>query len=65
MLAVNHVESWAEQHKAEFAPPVCNKLMHRDQLTVMFVGGPNTRTDFHLDQVRAEVNELFVESGRG
>jgi 3-hydroxyanthranilate 3,4-dioxygenase len=24
--------------------------MHRNQLTAMFVGGPNTRTDFHLDQ---------------
>jgi len=41
---------WYEENKALFAPPICNKLMHKDQLTVMFVGGPNTRTDFHLDQ---------------
>jgi len=41
---------WYEENKELFAPPICNKLMHKDQLTVMFVGGPNTRTDFHLDQ---------------
>mmetsp|Transcript_52432 Transcript_52432/g.111729 ORF Transcript_52432/g.111729 Transcript_52432/m.111729 type:complete len:320 (+) Transcript_52432:315-1274(+) len=40
---------WYEENKALFSPPICNKLMHKDQLTIMFVGGPNTRTDFHLD----------------
>jgi len=49
-LAKNNVSQWYEENKEEFGPPVCNKLMHRDQLTVMFVGGPNTRTDFHIDQ---------------
>jgi len=49
-LAKNNVSEWYETYKDEFGPPVCNKLMHRDQLTVMFVGGPNTRTDFHVDQ---------------
>jgi 3-hydroxyanthranilate 3,4-dioxygenase len=33
-----------------FNPPVCNKLQHKKQLTIMFVGGPNVRTDFHLEQ---------------
>lgn len=43
------VDEWHEENKAFFGPPICNKLMHKDQLTVMFVGGPNTRTDFHLE----------------
>ena len=45
-----NIDAWYEENKALFFPPVCNKLLHKDQLTVMFVGGPNTRTDFHLEQ---------------
>mmetsp|Transcript_76845 Transcript_76845/g.232940 ORF Transcript_76845/g.232940 Transcript_76845/m.232940 type:complete len:581 (-) Transcript_76845:474-2216(-) len=50
LAAFRHVEDWFEEHKASFAPPVCNKLMHKGQLSIMFVGGPNTRKDFHLEQ---------------
>lgn len=45
-----NVDSWFQEHRAEFSPPVCNRLMHKNQLTIMFVGGPNTRKDFHIDQ---------------
>ena len=45
-----HLPSWLETHKDSFKPPICNKLMHKGQLTIMFVGGGNTRTDFHLEQ---------------
>jgi len=48
--AVEHVPTWYEANKALFSPPVCNKLMHREQLTIMFVGGPNQREDFHIDE---------------
>ena len=51
------IEAWAEAHKASFKPPICNKLMHKGQLSVMFVGGPNTRTDFHVE----EGSELFLQ----
>lgn len=50
MEAVYHLETWYQQNRDLFSPPVCNKLMHKKQLSVMFVGGPNTRTDFHLEQ---------------
>ena len=50
MQAVHHLDQWYEENKELFSPPVCNKLMHKEQMTVMFVGGPNTRTDFHLDE---------------
>ena len=49
-LAVTHIDSWIREHAASFAPPVMNKLMHRDQLSIMFVGGPNEREDFHLEE---------------
>lgn len=50
ICAFNHVEDWFEFHKGEFEPPVCNRLMHKGQLSIMFVGGPNTREDFHLEE---------------
>jgi 3-hydroxyanthranilate 3,4-dioxygenase len=63
--------TWYEENKAVFSPPVCNKLMHKDQLTVMFVGGPNTRTDFHLDegseffyQMRGNMELPIIEQGK-
>lgn len=50
MQAVHHLDTWYEENKELFSPPVCNKLMHKEQMTIMFVGGPNVRTDFHLDE---------------
>jgi len=38
-----------------FLPPVCNKLMYAGQLKIMFVGGPNSRKDYHIQ----EGEELF------
>lgn len=56
--AANHnVEAWYEANKKQFVPPICNKLMFKDQLTIMFVGGPNTREDFHLE----EGSEFFFQ----
>ncbi|XP_028324704.1 3-hydroxyanthranilate 3,4-dioxygenase [Gouania willdenowi] len=55
-LQVN-VDKWIAQNQAFFLPPVCNKLMHFSQLLVMFVGGPNTRKDYHIE----EGEELFYQ----
>lgn len=57
ICAFHHIEDWIEEHKGDFAPPVCNRLMHRGQLSIMFVGSPNTRTDFHLE----EGSEFFLQ----
>lgn len=63
--------SWLEANKSSFAPPVMNKLMHRAQLSIMFVGGPNERTDFHLEsgseffyQLRGSMRLPIVHGGR-
>ncbi|MES1917041.1 MAG: hypothetical protein MHM6MM_008803 [Cercozoa sp. M6MM] len=48
-MPVIDVEEWLAANRDMFEPPICNKLMHTDQLNVMFVGGPNTRKDFHVE----------------
>ncbi|CAJ1066913.1 -hydroxyanthranilate 3%2C4-dioxygenase [Xyrichtys novacula] len=55
--AVVNVETWISENKNAFLPPVCNKLMHFCQLNIMFVGGPNTRKDYHIE----EGEELFYQ----
>jgi 3-hydroxyanthranilate 3,4-dioxygenase len=56
-LNKTHVGAWLQEHAASFAPPVMNKLLHREQLSIMFVGGPNQREDFHLE----EGSEFFYQ----
>ncbi|XP_029420693.1 3-hydroxyanthranilate 3,4-dioxygenase isoform X2 [Nannospalax galili] len=51
------VRTWVEENRASFQPPVCNKLMHQEQLKIMFVGGPNTRKDYHIE----EGEEVFYQ----
>lgn len=65
------LSTWVEEHKASFRPPICNKLMHKNDLSVMFVGGPNSRTDFHIDessefffQIRGNMNLPIIEQGK-
>ncbi|XP_060942914.1 3-hydroxyanthranilate 3,4-dioxygenase-like [Limanda limanda] len=55
-LLVN-VEKWIAENQNAFLPPVCNKLMHFLQLNIMFVGGPNSRKDYHIE----EGEELFYQ----
>ena len=50
-----NTDKWIKENQKFFLPPVCNKMMHNDQLKVFFVGGPNQRKDFHLE----EGEELF------
>merc|ERR1711935_174587 len=52
---LHNVETWVEENQKYFLPPVCNKMMHNTQLKVFYVGGPNQRKDFHLE----EGEELF------
>ena len=49
---------WIDDNRAHLKPPVCNKQMfeHGDFI-VQVVGGPNSRTDYHVD----EGPELFYQ----
>lgn len=45
-------QSWIDNHEHLLKPPVGNKLVFDDaDMTVMVVGGPNSRVDFHDDPV--------------
>lgn len=41
---------WIEQNREFLKPPVGNRCVYRDsQFIIMVVGGPNSRTDYHVD----------------
>lgn len=56
-LKVINTQEWLNENEKSFSPPVCNKLMHNEQLIIMFVGGPNVREDYHIE----EGEELFYQ----
>lgn len=45
-----NVGKWLDDVKDQMKPPVCNAIMAGGFLKIMFVGGPNVRRDFHLEQ---------------
>ena len=49
---------WIDDNREHLKPPVCNKQMFESgDFIVQVVGGPNSRTDYHLD----EGPELFYQ----
>ena len=53
-----NLNEWLKENEQNFVPPVCNKLMFRNQLKIMFVGGSNERLDFHIEE--GEVKFIFI-----
>ena len=42
IVAHNNIAQWHEDNKALFAPPICNKIMHKDDLTIMCAPAPRS-----------------------
>lgn len=66
-----NTEEWIRANESSFLPPVCNKLMHNEQLVIMFVGGANQREDYHIEegeelfyQLRGSMCVKVLENGR-
>ncbi|XP_030628649.1 3-hydroxyanthranilate 3,4-dioxygenase [Chanos chanos] len=66
-----NVDKWITENENSFLPPVCNKLMFFYQLNIMFVGGPNVRKDYHIEegeelfyQVKGDMVLKVVENGK-
>jgi len=54
----HNLQKWTKANEEQFKPPVCAKLMFGHpvgQLKIMFVGSPNERKDYHVE----EGEELF------
>ncbi|KAG0344224.1 3-hydroxyanthranilic acid dioxygenase [Podila humilis] len=41
---------WVEEHADKLQPPVNNYLVQRGDFIIMAVGGPNARTDYHVNE---------------
>ncbi|XP_077995264.1 3-hydroxyanthranilate 3,4-dioxygenase-like [Glandiceps talaboti] len=55
-VLINNKHKWLKENQQFFLPPVCNKMMHNEgQMKSFFVGGPNERKDYHIE----EGEELF------
>lgn len=45
-----NIHKWVEENEDKLRPPVNNFCLHRGGFTVMIVGGPNERSDYHINQ---------------
>ncbi len=66
------LKGWIDEHRHLLKPPVGNALVYEDtEFSVMVVGGPNRRKDFHVDpgeeffyQVEGDVVVRVIDEGR-
>ncbi|KAI9026295.1 3-hydroxyanthranilic acid dioxygenase [Hyaloraphidium curvatum] len=57
LAAPINFHAWLEENKDRLKPPVNNFLLQRGDFQIMVVGGPNRRTDYHVN----ETDEWFYQ----
>lgn len=53
-----NINKWIEENGHLLQPPVNNYCLHRGGFTIMIVGGPNERTDYHVNQTPEYFHQL-------
>jgi 3-hydroxyanthranilate 3,4-dioxygenase len=66
-----NLQAWIDEHRHLLKPPVGNKCIVNGDFIVMIVGGPNARTDYHVEegpeffyQLEGEMVLKIQEDGR-
>lgn len=66
-----NLRKWVEENRHLLKPPVGNKPIWNDDYLVMVVGGPNARTDYHINpgpelfyQVEGDIILRIMEEGQ-
>lgn len=70
MLPIN-LQKWVDENRHLLKPPVGNKPIWNGDFLVMVVGGPNARTDYHINpggelfyQVEGDIVLRIMENGQ-
>jgi 3-hydroxyanthranilate 3,4-dioxygenase len=70
-LAPLNLNAWIDEHRHLLKPPVGNACIWNSNLLVMVVGGPNARSDYHINpgeelfyQVEGDIVLRIIEDGR-
>jgi 3-hydroxyanthranilate 3,4-dioxygenase len=70
-LAPFNLLAWVEEHRHLLKPPVGNAAIWNSNFLVMVVGGPNQRTDYHINpgeelfyQIEGDIVLKVIDEGR-
>jgi 3-hydroxyanthranilate 3,4-dioxygenase len=66
-----NLQGWIEENRALLQPPVGNACLHNSGFLVMVVGGPNARSDYHINpgeelfyQVQGDIVLRIIDDGK-